>query len=292
MQTFTIKDIENLTTIKAHTLRIWEQRYGLFIPKRKESLHRFYDNEDLKKLLRISYLYHSGWKISKIANLSEAEILQKVREANIIDGNFASYINRLIEAGLDFDEKSFIEVLNEVMERIGFERCIVQVCYPFLRKIGLLWSTNNVIPAQEHFASYIIQNRIIVETEKLSAPLVDPEIILVCPQGEFHELPLLFINYLMRKKGWGTIYMGVNIKRNELQQLVQVSGIRYIYLHLITNFTGSDADDYFEEICKAFPDKKIMASGEGINVIQRTFTNLTLLKSDQQIYDFINRVSE
>lgn len=288
MQTFSIRDIENLTGIKAHTLRIWEQRYQFFTPKRKDSQHRIYDNDDLKKLLRISYLYHTGWKISKIAALSHEEILEEVKKGGTAEGNYARFVSGLIEAAVDFDEKAFTGLMNEVSEKIGFEKCIVEVAYPYLKKIGLLWSTNNVIPAQEHFTSYLVQNRIIAETETIAQSKNKPEIILVCPQGEFHELPLLFINYLMRKNGWGVLYLGVNISKNELLQLNQLESVNHIYIHLITNFTGMYTDDYLEEICRQFPDKKILASGEGISQVQRSFTNLTLLNSEKKIYDFIN----
>jgi MerR family transcriptional regulator, light-induced transcriptional regulator len=289
MQVFTIKDIENLTGVKAHTLRIWEQRYDMFTPKRKESKHRIYDNEDLKQLLRISFLYHSGWKVSKIAALSESQITELVNQATVGNMNYRVFINQLVEAALDFDENRFVMILNQVTEKIGFEKCMVDLCYPFLVKIGLLWSTNHVIPAQEHFTSYIIQNKIIVETEKLTLDNKLPSIIVMSPKGEFHELPLLFINYLLKKSGWCTVYLGSNIQTEEVTEIVNRPGINYIYLHTVTNFTGLDVDDYFEFLCKTFKDKKIVASGEGIQKIQRSFVNLKVLKTDEQIYNFIRK---
>ena len=289
MQQFTIRDIENLTGIKAHTLRIWEQRYHFFTPKRKESQHRFYDNEDLKKLLRISFLYHQGLKISKIASLSEEEIASRVANTEISEGDELRFVTRLIEAAVDFDSATFTAILDDIIAKTGFEKCITGICFPYLQKIGLLWSTNRVIPAQEHFSSYLIQNRIISETEKLPVSNKRPEIILVCPKGEYHELPLLFINYLLRKNNWSTLYIGTNIGREEIMELSAHSGIGYIYLHLVTNFTGMYADDYFEEICKTFPGKKVYASGNGATQVQRNFVNLRVLKSDREVYEFINR---
>lgn len=288
MQQFTIRDIEHLTGIKSHTLRIWEQRYDFFSSKRKESKHRYYDNEDLKQLLRIAFLYHSGWKVSRIASQSPEEITEHVRSATVGAENVAAFINQLLEAAIDFNEHAFVTHLNSIIDTIGFERCILDVCYPYLTKVGLLWSTNNVIPAQEHFSSYIIQNKIIVETEKsLLQKAVAPEIVLFCPQGEFHELPLLFINYVMKKNGWGTVFLGANVKIRELAPVVAAGNIQYIYLHLITNFTGYAADDYLEEVCTSFPGQKIIASGGGIHEVQRTFVNLTVLKSDKEILNFI-----
>jgi MerR family transcriptional regulator, light-induced transcriptional regulator len=289
MQVFTIRDIENLTGIKAHTLRIWEQRYDLFTPRRKESQHRIYDNEDLKQLLRISFLYHSGMKVSKIAALSQGQITELVNQATVGNMNYRVFINQLIEAALDFDENRFIGILNQVTEKIGFENCVVDLCYPFLVKIGLLWSTNNVIPAQEHFTSYIIQNKIIVETEKLEVGNTLPSIVLMSPKGEFHELPLLFINYLLKKAGWATVYLGSNIQTMEAAEVVNRVGIHYLYIHTLTNFTGLDIDDYFESVCKSFSDKKIVASGEAIQKVQRSFVNLILLRTEEQIYDFIRK---
>src|SRR5688500_7997904 len=141
MYQFTIKDIENLCGIKAHTLRIWEQRYAMLVPKRKQSNHRQYDNEDLKKLLRISVLYHRGWKISKLAQLPQAALLQEIQNITYGKPDFHYYISFLIEKALDFDKEAFVTQLETIIEAVGFEACIVQVCYPLLQKIGLLWMT-------------------------------------------------------------------------------------------------------------------------------------------------------
>jgi DNA-binding transcriptional MerR regulator len=288
MQNFTIRDIEHLTGIKAHTLRIWEQRYGFFTPKRKESQHRIYDNEDLKQLLHVAFLYHSGWKVSKIASLDPEQMAAIVRETTVGEEDYQLFIHQLLQAALDFNEYQFLAVINSITERIGFEKCIVDVCYPYLIKIGHLWSTNNIIPAQEHFSSYIIQNRIIVETEKVSSDRhAKPEILLLCPRGEFHELPLLFINYLLRKYGWGTVYMGTNVQLEEVDLLIRQNEIKTLYMHLITNFTGFEVDDYFEKICKRYPDRQIVASGGGVHKAQRSFVNLNILRTDTQIYQFI-----
>jgi MerR family transcriptional regulator, light-induced transcriptional regulator len=291
MQFFTIRDIENLSGIKAHTLRIWEQRYNLFIPKRKESLHRIYDNNDLKQLLKISFLYHNGWKISRIASLTHAQIADEIHNTELSSKSYNTAVLKLIEAAIDFDEVKFVNILNEISKAIGFEKCIAEVCYPYLQRIGLLWMTNNLIPAQEHFTSYIIQNRIIAETEKLPLPEKEPNVILFAPRGEFHELPLLFINYLLRKNGWGVIYLGANIAKEVLKQFTGNQKIEYLFLHLITNFTGWDADVYIEDLQKNFSGKIIVATGAAIQQLQRNFVNVMLLKNDQAIYEFIEKTT-
>src|SRR5215203_350641 len=289
MEYFTIKDIENLAGIKAHTLRIWEQRYNLFVPKRKDSQHRIYDNDDLKQLLRISFLYHNGLKISKIANLSSDQIAEEVRKSEINSQTYKTFIIQLIEAAIDFDETAFVEILNRLTAKIGFEKSITDICYPYLHRIGMLWVTNNIIPAQEHFSSYIIQNRIISETDKLSINNEAPTLLLFSPKGEYHELPLLFIFYLLRKNGWSVVYLGTSITKEVIKQFTENNEIKYLFLHLLTNFTGWDADVYFEDLCRSFPNKEIIASGTAVHQVERNFVNLKLLKSDKEIYGFIER---
>lgn len=290
MYHFTIKDIENLCGIKAHTLRIWEQRYNLVTPKRKESKHRLYDNEDLKKLLRISVLYYRGWKISKIAHLSPAAVIQQIHATTPGSDDYHYYISQLIEKAIEFDKEGFVQELDAMIRTVGFEKTIVQVCYPLLQKIGLLWMTDNLIPAQEHFCSYIIQHKIIAETDKLPPPPnAAPEILLFSPHGEHHELPLHFINYILRRYGWTTLYVGTNVKMELLKQFAAQQAITHLFAHVITNFTGFGLDDYFEAVCKTFRDKQIVASGAAIFSIQRNFTNLLLLKSDEAIYRFVQK---
>lgn len=292
MQRFTIRDIEHLSGIKAHTLRIWEQRYTLFTPKRKESKHRYYDNEDLKILLRIAFLYHNGWKISRIAQLTPDQIVDEVNRTEIRPENFKVYILKLLDAAVDFDERKFVQVLDELINTMGLEACVAEVCYPFLQRVGLLWMTNNIIPAQEHFSSYLIQHKIIAQTDKLPEVTVDSEgIILFTPDGEYHELPLLFINFLLKKNQWRTIYVGSNVKLQHLQKFESDKSISYLFLHVITNFSGLDIDDYLEKVCTTYPHKLIVASGSAIQQAQRSFLNLMSLKSDDDIYGFITRKS-
>jgi DNA-binding transcriptional MerR regulator len=290
MYYFTIKDVENLCGIKAHTLRIWEQRYGILTPKRKGSNHRLYTNEDLKKLLRISVLYHQGWKISRIAQLSQEALLNEVLKTDGAQKNDQYYIFRLVEKALDFDKEGFLVQLEGVMQVMGFEACIVQVCYPLLQRIGNMWMTDRMIPAQEHFCSYIIQHKIIAETDKLPPPCQKaPEILLFSPHGEYHDLALHFINYLLRKNGWTTLFLGTNVKTELLKPFAAAESLTHLFLHITVNFTGFGLDDYFEDFCKTFFNKKIVASGAAVFSVQRTFTNLMLLKSDKEIHYFIQK---
>lgn len=287
MQKFTIRDIEHMCGIKAHTLRIWEQRYNFFAPKRKESKHRYYDNEDLKQLLRIAFLYHNGWKISKIADLENEEIRMLVADTNLDSKNYKTQVFKLLEAAISFDELQFKHILDGLVSSIGLEAAVTDVCYPFLQRVGLFWVTNNVIPAQEHFSTYIIQHTIIAAIDSLpQAAAKARTIVLFTPHGEHHELPLLFLNYYFKKNGWRTIYLGSHVAWQQTEEIMKKEEVKYLFLHLITNFTRYDIDDYLEEICRAFPEKIIVASGRSIQAAQRNFVNLIALKSDDAIRRF------
>lgn len=287
MQKFTIRDIENLTGIKAHTLRIWEQRYDFFTAQRKESHHRIYSNNDLKKLLRIAYLYHSGWKVSKIASLNEQNILDTVKAIEHAGSQQLSVLT-LLHAAADFDELKFKQVLDDLIKSNGLEKTILNVCYPYLQKVGLLWMTNNVVPAQEHFSSYIIQHRIIAETDCLPPSNAADKIILFSPDGEHHELPLLFINYALRKQQWRTVFFGCNVGWKKIKNVIEVDEIKIIYIHIITFLSRFEVDEYLEELCKAFPQKKVVVSGAAVQGTQRNFVNLQVLKTDEAIHNFIS----
>jgi DNA-binding transcriptional MerR regulator len=287
MNRFTIRDIENLCLIKAHTLRIWEQRYDFFTSQRKESNHRFYDDRDLQTLLQVAFLYHGGWKISKIAALTtqaRTDLIAKERKAGTSN---EQDILLLIDAAATFDEPAFRAQSDLSVIQKGLEQAVLQVFYPFLQRVGHLWLTNHVIPAQEHFSANLIQHKIIAETDALPIlPPKKPVILLFTPRSEHHELPLLFLNYLFRYYGWHVIYLGSNV--NPLQLPPELASRADIfYLHLVTNLTGDLPDTYFETLCRAWPGKTIVASGRAVHGAQRSFRNLHLLKSDEAIQKFV-----
>ena len=289
MNTFTIRDIENLSGIKAHTLRIWEQRYGMISPGRKESNHRSYNTDDLKHILRIAYLYHQGYKISKIARMSPEEIksLALVFSAK---SSYEVFINQLMEASIDFDQDAFDHVFSNLFSHMGLEKSMVHVIYPFLNNIGLLWMTGNIIPAQEHFASNIIRNKIfnaINELEKVEG-MSEKKIILFCPPGEFHEIPILLIQYLLKRRGIGFIYFGVNTPLEYLKEYLSMHQATHVLFHLITNFTNMDPGLYLKEIRKEIPGIEIIASGPAYRDIVEVIPGVSVLKSMSDLLAFVN----
>jgi len=294
MNAFTIRDIENLCGIKAHTLRIWEQRYQFPCPRRKAGNHRIYDNNDLKCLLRISFLYHNGHKISSLARLDEKELC-RLTLALTRDGDAKEvFINQLTEASIDFNQEIFDNVLHKVILHIGFEKTITQVVYPFLEKIGLLWLTGNVIPAQEHFASALITKKIIVAIDRLDAPpsTLQPgrSVLLFTPKGEFHEIPLLYMHYLLKKNKSHTVYFGKNVETDTLEQYCRQKQVTHLYFHLVTHLLRCQPGEYIQQISRQFPDKHIVVSGWLGSAIRHVPANVRILKSPQEMQAFAEEV--
>jgi len=268
MNQFTISDIENLCGIKAHTLRVWEQRYNLCVARRKESLHRVYDNEDLKELLRIAYLYHHGHKISKIAGLSKEEIDNLVQNSSSDNDNYGIYIHQLLEAALDFDKIKFEKAINCFVVRMGLEKCIIEIFNPLLQRMGILWMTNNLIPAQEHFTSHIIRKKIILATDGLEGE-INPKsnTLLFCPSGEFHEIPLLVANYFLRKNGHQTTYLGTNVSFECIRYFVSLHKVDRIYMHIIASLDNCGIGVLVKDLHDSFPGKQLLISGPAVKCI-------------------------
>lgn len=287
MNNFTIKDIELLSGIKAHTLRIWEQRHGLCFSKRKKSLHRYYDNEDLKQILRISYLYHLGYKISKIALLSVDDI-NTLATSNIKPHEYDKYINLMIESSLDYDQAAFEKITHTAFLHLGFEQTVLNVFYPYMEKIGLLWVTDHVIPAQEHFSSYLIQKEIILATDKLNNTAVDNITILIfSPEGERHEIPLLVTRYLFKKQRIKTIYFGVDTSLDELRHYCSCKKVTHLYCHKVINFLHKKPEDFIHCMQEKFPNKKILLSGPALHHHINTSKNVQVLHSIDELQQIL-----
>jgi MerR family transcriptional regulator, light-induced transcriptional regulator len=288
MNFFSIRDIENLTGIKAHTLRVWEQRYQLFNPKRRESKHRFYDNDDLKYILRIAYLYNNGYKISQIAAFSEEQISKMALELRPNDDNLEIFINQLTEAAIDLDQVRFDKILHTLVLHAGFEKSIMKVLFPLLKRIGLLWLTGNVIPAQEHFASALIIKKMLVAIDGLEKcpNNCGRKVLLFTPVGELHEIPLLFMHYMLKKNGVPHIYLGKNVSLDMLDLVCKQHPVNQLYFHVITNLTRCDMKEYVCRLSRLFPDKEIVFSGSHTCQCEGAPPNVRRLMCNEEMLQF------
>lgn len=221
---FSIKDLENLTGIKAHTIRIWEKRYNLLQPNRSDTNIRNYSLASLQKLLNISFLNKNGYKISKIAQLVEDEIPVKVRElasrAKVED----HAINAFKLSMLNFDQVLFYNTYNNLIENKTFSNIFYTIFVPLLEELGLLWQTNTITPAHEHFLSVHIKQKILLNIERLQSLEPKPSsktFILYLPDNEVHDIGLLFTNYKLRSKGYHTIFLGESVPMDSLVSVLE-----------------------------------------------------------------------
>jgi methanogenic corrinoid protein MtbC1 len=239
-------------------------------------------------VLRISYLYHGGLKISKIASLGSDEIRMKALEALPLENGNEYYVKELLEASIDLDEERFEQTFQHAIQRIGIEETILKIVHPFQDKIGVLWVTDHVIPAQEHFTSNIIRRKLSVAVDNLPQvkETTKKEILLFAPENEQHELPLQFIHYLLRKNRNKVIYFGSNVSLESIKTYEQNKPFEYLYFHLVTNFTNKHAQEYVEEISMMFPNKKIIMSGILVKQLSAAPANVRLLRSMNEIFKF------
>ena len=263
MSTYSIKDLEQLSGIKAHTLRIWEQRYHFIIPKRTETNIRYYDSEDLKLVLNIALLKDNGYKISKIATLDREQMRADVLRLTEKNLRYPDQINALLLAMIDLDEERFEKVIASNVLKLAFESTIMNVIYPFLSKIGVLWQTGSINPAQEHFVSNLIRQKIIVAIDGLHVSDSDytHKYLLYLPEGELHELTLLFTSYVIKTRHNKVIYFGQNLPFDDLATIYDIHQPEFIVTVITTSPPASQIQEYVNKLASSFPEATILMSG-------------------------------
>lgn len=233
MNFFTIKDLENLSGIKAHTIRIWEQRYSFLKPKRSQTNIRYYESDELKTLLNIALLNKYGFRISQIDRMSPEIIKEKILSLETAGAQQEITINNLMHHMVELDSEKFENILDDYIRQYGIDKTITQLIFPFLEKIGLLWLTDHVRVAQEHMVSSIIRQKLITGTENIANLQAGTKyVVMFLPQGEFHELGLLYVQYLLKIRGTGILYLGADVPMEELEFVVKLKKPGYIYTHL------------------------------------------------------------
>jgi DNA-binding transcriptional MerR regulator len=257
-KSFSIRDLENLSGIKAHTIRIWEKRYHLLQPERTATNIRTYSLISLQKLLNITLLYNNGYKISKIAKLEEDNIPQLVNEIIARNSEKHHAINAFKLAMVNFDSAHFFQTFNSLMVERNFREIFNKVFIPLLNELGLLWQTNTISPAHEHFITSLIKQKIYIHTEKfqkLEPTKTDKVFVMFLPENEIHEVGLLFLNYEIVSRGYKTIYLGQSMPLENMVDLLNY----YENLHFVSYFTVSPNKDeinkYLEDFYKILNTK-------------------------------------
>lgn len=260
MGKYSIKDIERLSGIKAHTLRIWEKRYGIIEPQRTDTNIRYYSNEELKKILNIAILNNYGIKISKIVGLTAEELHKKVLEISNEEVEENLQIESLVIAMVEVDESRFEKILANCTLRLGFEQTVMNIVYPFFKKVGILWQAGAINPAQEHFISNLIRQKLIVAIDSQGMMVKEgaKRFLLFLPEGELHELGLLFYSYLIQKAGHKVVYLGQSVPLDDVIKVNNQNPADFILTSTLSFSLGEGLNNLLERILQAFPDKQII----------------------------------
>jgi MerR family transcriptional regulator, light-induced transcriptional regulator len=289
MNTFTIKDLENLTGIKAHTIRIWEQRYQFLKPNRTDTNIRYYSNDELKKILNIALLNKYGFKISHIDKMKDAEVKEKIFSLTQLQAQQERLVNELIQCMVDLNMERLEDTLDQYITSRGIERAITQIIFPFLEKIGILWMTNHINPAQEHLVTNIIRQKLIVGIEGINTALkINKSILLFLPEGEYHELGMLFMYYLLKNRGVTVIYLGANVPLKDVEYVAQLKKPDYLYSHLTSVGQNFNFDKFITNITKKFSGTPLIISGYLTHTYEKKIPpHINFKKSFQEVMEFV-----
>jgi DNA-binding transcriptional MerR regulator len=287
---YSIKDIEQLSGIKAHTLRIWEQRYNFIQPKRTDTNIRYYDDEDLRLVLNVALLKDNGLKISRICNMASEEMQLEVTKLMEKRLGYPEQIQGLTLAMLELDEDRFEKILGTNILQIGFERTMMNLIYPFFQKIGILWQTGSISPAQEHFISNLIRQKIIVaiDGQVVSSANYNKKYLLYLPEKELHEISLLFSAYLIKSRNNKIIYIGQNVPHQDLVDIYKDHNPDCLLTVMTTYPSPSEIQAYVYKLSDSFKNAQVLISGhqvvgQGID----TPENVIQLNKLQDLIDFL-----
>jgi MerR family transcriptional regulator, light-induced transcriptional regulator len=281
---YTIKDLERLSGIKAHTLRIWEQRYSILKPDRTDTNIRLYSNDDLRRILNISMINNNGSKISKIAKMEEDTIAEEVDKIVNTYKNENNQIDGLILAMVEFDEQRFEKTVTNCIIHFGFEKTYENVLVPFLRQIGIMWRIGMINPAQEHFISNLIRQKLIVAIDSVDSKSVaeDKHVVLFLPDNELHEISLLYCYYLCKVQGLRCLYLGQTVPLDEILKISEVSNNTHFVCIITSKFEHTSAIEYLHALSEKIPNKTFFVSGAQVVLEEQALPNRFYKFSDSQ----------
>jgi len=262
---FSISQLSQFSGIKAHTIRMWEQRYNALKPNRSEGNTRYYDNLQLRRLLNIVSLMDSGYKVSELGVMSDKKLFALLEEqhANVNSNDPEDfYISQLIAAGMSYDEQHFEKIFSHCLLRFGLKNAYIHVLYPLLSRIGLMWTSNLIPPAQEHFISNIIRQKLFTAIDSLPPPAPTAETwLLFLPENEFHEIGLLFAHYVVRLSGRKSIYLGANLPLDSLNNAIKDIKPDKLLLFLVRHNLPEESQEFLDTLRTFSPIKIIYLVG-------------------------------
>ena len=288
MATYSIRDLEKISGIKAHTLRVWEQRYEILDPKRTATNIRYYEEDDLRLLLSISMLNNNGYKISKIAKMDRKEIHEICQGLFEVTEEHENQVNALTLSMIDMDEDRFEKIISNNTLRYGFEETMVKIINPFFERVGILWQTGTIRPAQEHFISNLVRQKVVVAIDAQVVPKGPdvPRYLLFLPEHELHELGLLFASYLLRSRGNRVIYLGQGLPEEDLDSVYESYHPDYLYTILTMNPPKESAMNFLNRIGEKFSNSIILATGHSVIGQETSRDNVRVLASMPELLKY------
>lgn len=291
MSNYSIKDLEQLSGIKAHTLRIWEQRYNLLSPKRTDTNIRYYDDYDLKLILNVALLNDNGYKISKIASMDEETLRDEVMKLSERSFAYNDQIHALTLSMIEMDEERFEKILNSNIKKLGFEQTMMNIIYPFMGKIGVLWQTGAINPGQEHFISNLVRQKLIVAIDGQTTKSSGKKFVLFLPDSELHEISLLFAYYLIKSKGHKVLYLGQSTPKEDLNFVCQAHQPDYILTVLTTAPILEEVESYVNSLADRFTNSKILVTGHQVLSQEFSFSpNVQQLNYIRDIHSLLEEI--
>lgn len=293
MNAFTIKDIETLSGIQAHTIRIWEQRYDFLKPQRTQTNIRHYNNEELKTILNVALLNRFGYRISRISKMSSEEMSQKILELTQVHAKYQQIINAMLQNMIDMQLDEFDETLTKIIDSLGVKEVLIEIVFPFLERIGMLWITGRVNPAQEHFVSNIIRQKLLSATDDLPIPMQsNTKVLLFLPEGELHEIGILFIQYLVKNHGLQNWYLGANVPVDDIVFVANAKQPTHIYTHLTAVTQSFSFEKFVAELQTAVPLIPLIVSGPMVaNITTPIPEGVHYIHSPLEIFTFIESLA-
>jgi len=263
---YSISDLEQLSGVQVHTIRIWERRYNALEPMRSAGNTRSYNDDHLRRLLNIVSISQTGLKISQVCALSEKEmndLLKKEIDQTISSiANFEYYISQLLKYGLVYNEFEFDRLISKCILKYGMTDTYKQVMYPLLVRLGLMWRKDNLCPAQEHFLSNIIRQKLYSAINNIPpVSMVKSSWLLFLPEDEGHDIGLLFANYILKLAGHQVIYLGSRVPLDSIKDAMEYNQIQHMLLFMVRNRPVENANEYFNELSTKFPETRIHLAG-------------------------------
>lgn len=294
MANYAIRDLEKLSGIKAGTIRIWEQRYKLIQPKRTPTNIRYYNDEDLRMLLNIAVLNKNGHKISKIAEMTQERIASLSSELSRNDDSQPAQIDALILAMLDLDETAFERIFSSYVQESSFERAMLELIYPFLDKLSVLWITRSISPAHEKFVTNLIRRKLMsaIDHAPLSRGSDAVTFLLYSPEGEQQELTLLFIQYILRSRNHRVVYLGANTTATELRDACEPLKPNYVFTLLQDPPPRQSVQGFVDSTARSINGSELLLTG--VQFFSSTVnlpSNVKILNGLGDLVQFLERIS-